>query len=153
MKTTAYSTKKNKKGNDVQPEEISRVVRAKLGKILVEMSADCRDIIGAIVSSSDGMAWAEHLPTDMQQHRFAAMSSALLALSDNVIQEALNSTIKDVLLQSDDGNIFIIHAGNDLLLTVFSSATTNIGMPLAHARKVAEDIAELNLQPQNSTSW
>jgi len=129
------------------PAEVSRVVQTGLSKILSEMLDGCTDIAGAMISSSDGLAWAERLQQGLDPHRFAAMSSALLALADNVTKEVHSGAVKDVLIQSDDGNVFIMHAGNNLLLTVFSKAASNIGMPLAHARKAAEDIAALNLNP------
>jgi predicted regulator of Ras-like GTPase activity (Roadblock/LC7/MglB family) len=73
------------------------------------------------------------------------MSSALLALSDNLIKESNNGTIKNVLIESDGGNVFIMHAGWNLLLTVFTDASTNLGMSLAHAKKTADQIESLNI--------
>jgi predicted regulator of Ras-like GTPase activity (Roadblock/LC7/MglB family) len=128
------------------PERVSRVVQARLGRILAELTADCSDIIGAMVSSTDGRAWAEHLQQGLDRHRFAAMSSALLALGDNVVNEIHSGSVKNILIQSDTGNVYVLHAGSDLLLTVFATATTNIGMSLAHARNAAEEIAALNLR-------
>ncbi len=130
------------------PTDISRRFQDQLSNILAEVIDDCADIVSAMVSSSDGMAWAQKLQGDLDPHRFAAMSSALLALADNVIRETHEGAVRDVLIQSDAGNVFIMHAGSNLLLTVFSTATNNIGMPLAHTRKGAEDIAALNLDTE-----
>ena len=119
---------------------------AQLAAILNEMLDDCGDMSGAMVSANDGRALAERLQSGLDKHRFAAMSSALLALSDNVIRETHDGNIKNVLIQSDDGNVFILHAGSGLLLTVFCHPDANLGMSLAHANKGAADIAALNLR-------
>jgi len=136
---------KASKEEEPHPTDISQLFQDQLSSILTGLVEDCADITSAMVSSSDGMAWAQKLRDDLDPHRFAAMSSALLALADNVIRETHEGTVRDVLIQSGAGNVFIMHAGSSLLLTVFSTATNNIGMPLAHARKGAEDIVALDL--------
>jgi len=124
---------------------VSRVVQAKLHSYLNEMLSMCSDIIGAMVSNSDGLAWSQQLQAGLDPHRFAAMSSALLALSDNLMRETNQGTPKNVLIESDSGNIFVMHAGTNLLLTIFTSSTTNLGMPLAYAKKAADEIAAMNI--------
>lgn len=127
-------------------ESLSKVMRAKLNLLLKTLLANCSDIRGAMVGSSDGIAWAYAFPNDrnFDAARFAAMSSALLALSDSIIREAQNGTIKNVLLENEGGNIFIMHAGNKLLLTVFAKPNVNLGMSLAHAKQTAEDIKRIS---------
>jgi len=138
----------NKVSEEVQQHEddVPAQGHAQLAAILTGMLDDCEDLNGAMVSASDGRALAERLRSGLDKHRFAAMSSALLALSDNVIRETHGGAIKNVLIQSDDGNVFILHAGSGLLLTVFSRPDANLGMSLAHANKGANDIAALNLR-------
>ncbi len=126
-------------------DTVSTEVQDKLSVLLTEMLDNCEDLHGAMVSASDGRALAERLQSGLDKHRFAAMSSALLALSDNVIRETHSGSIKNVLIQSDEGNVFIMHAGSGLLLTVFSKADANLGMSLAHANQAAATIAALNL--------
>ena len=117
-------------------EQVSKVVQRTLTNILTEMMDDCLDIVGAMVSSADGLAWAQKLQPGLDHHRFAAMSSALLALGDNVIKESHNGSTQNVL---------IMHVGKTLLLTVFTRASSNLGMSLAHARKAIEEISELEV--------
>ncbi len=125
--------------------DISRVIQKKLGDILSNLTSSCNEITSAMISSSDGLAWASYLNDGLDQHRFAAMSSALLALSDNLITETNNGKTKNVILESSEGNVFVMHAGNNLLLTVFTKAGANLGMPLAHAKKASEEIDELSI--------
>ncbi len=123
--------------------DISRVLQKKLTSILNELISNCGEITSAMVSSSDGIAWASYLQKELDQHRFAAMSSALLALSDNLINETNDGYTKNAILESDKGNVFVMHAGSNLLLTVFTKSGANLGMPLAHAKKASEEIEEL----------
>lgn len=125
--------------------DVSKVVQAKLMQILKEMIDDCEVITGAMVSSYDGLAWAEKLPDGLDPNRFAAMSSAMLALSDTMMKETQNTKTKNVFLEGDDGLMFVMHAGENLLLTIFTIKTQQIGMPLAHAKKATDEISQLSL--------
>ncbi len=124
-------------------ERYSKVLKAKLEIILAELLDECSDINGAMVSSTDGLAWAKKLQENMDENRFSAMSSALLALSDNLVRETHQGNIRKVLLESSGGNVLVLHAGKILNLTVFTRENVNIGMSLAHANKTAEDISNL----------
>ena len=121
-------------------------VSAELSTILANLMTGCGDIAGAMISSTDGHAQAQKLADELDYHRFAAMSSALLALSDTLISETQQGDTKNILLESESGNIFILHAGNQLLLTVFSKPSSNLGMSLAYARKAAEEISRLDIE-------
>jgi hypothetical protein len=124
------------------PEEISDGLSA----ILVDLMTACADIAGAMISSTDGHAQAQKLDGELDYNRFAAMSSALLALSDTLISETQQGDTKNILLESESGNIFIMHAGNQLLLTVFTKPSSNLGMSLAYARKAAEEILHMDIE-------
>ena len=63
--------------------DVSEIINKELTEILDQMMLQTEDISAAMISSIDGIAWAERLEKGFDQHRFAAMSSALLALSDN----------------------------------------------------------------------
>jgi len=131
--------------SSLQTDGVSKVVRAGLLKILGDLMESCDGVVGLIVSGADGMAWAAKLNAGLDQHRFSAMSSALLALSDNLITETNNGKTKNVLIESEGGNAFVMHAGTNLLLTVFTDASTNLGLSLAHANKATEAIVALNI--------
>ena len=128
-----------------QPEisHPDEVLTSELLKILDKLLTNSSDINAAIVSSVDGLAMAQKLSTNMDEHRFAAMSSALLALSDSLVQESQQGQTENVLIEGNNGKVFILHAGPKLLLTVFTLPTANLGMSLAHARRAIEEINAL----------
>ncbi len=127
--------------NSAQDDSISHAANEALSQILDEMIDLSGEIEGAIVSSADGIALAERLPTGLDKHRFAAMSSALLALSDSLGQEGQKGQTQNVLLESENGKVFLMHAGAALLLTVFTNSDSKLGGCLAYARQATEQIA------------
>lgn len=129
--------------NHADTSQINTVLNQGLGSILDAMLQSCEDIKAAIISSADGLSRAQRLTTDMDEHRFAAMSSALLALSDNLAKESTKGRSENVLIEGSGGKIFILHAGPSLLLTVFTRAGANLGMSLAFARQATEEIGAL----------
>lgn len=120
------------------------LVHRELHKILTEMMDRSGDVDGAMVSSIDGIAWAEALREGFDKHRFAAMSSALLALSDTLVSEGRKGRTQNVLIEGENGNVFVMHAGTNLLLTVFTKGKSNLGISLAYAKQAAEAISCLS---------
>lgn len=131
------------KQQDKSGIELTDAIRDRLNEVLLTMSRKCGDIAGCMLCSVDGLAWAEQLQPELDQNRFAAMSSALLALSDNLGREASNGTIRKVLIEAEAGSVFVMHAGHRLVLTVFTRAGANLGLPLAHANRAIEDIGSI----------
>ena len=119
-------------------------VAQQLKTILNDMTQKTSDFSGAMLSSVDGIAWAEKLPQGFDKHRFAAMSSAFLALSDNLSAEAGTGNTENAIIEGLAGKIFILHAGQNLLLTVFIRADANFGMTLAYAKQAIEDIMSIH---------
>lgn len=134
---------KQGEGEFTDLEKYSKVLKMKLERILEKLVDECDEITAALVSGVDGMAWAEYTKGKLDENRFAAMSSAVLALGDNLIKEIHQGQVKKVLIESNGGNVFVVHAGSSLLLTVITHEKANIGMPLAHANSVSVEISEL----------
>lgn len=126
-----------------QTSQLDAVLNQELGRILDSMLESTDDIAAAIISSVDGLSRAQRLTTEMDEHRFAAMSSALLALSDNLARESQKGETENLLIEGSHGKIFILHASPSLLLTVFTRQGANLGMSLAHARQATAEINAL----------
>lgn len=123
-------------GND----EANQEFRNQLITMLQELVEESSDIVGALVTSSDGHAWGQVLPVGFDGRRFAAMSSALMALSDTLAREAKKGQTVNVMIEGMEGNIYVLHAGNKLSLTVFTNIKPNLGLTLAQARRAADRI-------------
>ncbi len=121
---------------EIAPE----TVITKFLSILNELIDGTEDIAAAIVTSSDGLPWAQVLPADFDVKRFSAMSSALLALSITMARDAGRGDTKNIIVEAENGNIYVLQAGATLLLTVFIKATNNMGLTLAYTRAASEQI-------------
>ncbi len=124
---------------------VSTAIQKKLLEVLEEMHEMSGEVACSVVSSADGIAWAARLPSEQDQHRFSAMGSTLLAVSDSMAQEAQKGTPRNVLVEGEDGNIYVMHAGDNLILTVVTRKGANLGLTLAHARQTADKIAGLRV--------
>lgn len=114
---------------------------ATLQGILADTIDDCSDIAGALVTSCDGLPKAKSLSGNFDIKRFSAMSSALLALSTTLAKEAGKGKTLNIMIEGEQGNIYVISAGKTMLLTVFTKSGANLGMTLARTRRAAESIA------------
>jgi len=128
------------KMGDRQTGGVSESFRRQLKSLLVDLVEESSDILGALITSSDGHAWAEVMPNNLDSNRFAAMSSALLALSDTLAREAAKGPTNNVLIEGAQGNIYVLHAGKSMSLTVFTAASPSFGLTLAQARRTVEKI-------------
>lgn len=123
--------------------QLDQLINQELEKILDALLDNSEDVEAAIISSVDGLSRAQRLAADMDEHRFAAMSSALLALSGSLAQEGRKGQTQNVLIEGSSGKIFLLHASPSLLLTVFTRAGANLGMSLAYARQATDEINAL----------
>ena len=119
---------------------LSEEFRGHMSELLHELVDESSDIVGALVTSSDGHAWGQVLPPGFDGKRFAAMSSALMALSDTLAREAKKGPTVNVMVEGMEGNIYVLHAGKNLSLTVFTNIKPNLGLTLAQARRAADRI-------------
>jgi len=130
----------------VEPVIVSDDLKKKLVIALNELLHACSDIRGAMICSIDGISIAHAMPRDthIDPAHFAAMSSSILALSDVMVSEANNGAARNVLVENEGGNLFVMHAGVTLLLMVIAKPQVNLGTSLAYARKLTEKIVLLN---------
>lgn len=108
--------------------------RDKLQEVLKEMVEMTQDMAGAMLTTRDGHAVAQVLPQGFDAKRFAAMSSALQALATTLIKEAGKGATRNVMLEGDEGNLYLLGAGT-MVMTVFTKPNPNLGLTLAMAKK------------------
>ncbi|MFC1749223.1 roadblock/LC7 domain-containing protein [Pseudomonadota bacterium] len=131
--------------SEAHENDVSAAIQKKLSEVLDELMSKSTDFVGATVSSIDGLAWAEKISSGLDKHRFAAMSSSLLAISDELANEVEGGQTNNVLIEGVSGKVIIMHAGPLLLLTIFTTKNVTLGMALAHARIVAENIESIEV--------
>lgn len=123
-------------------EQMLSPSQVKLMTSLKKMVDDCEEIIGAVVTTGDGVPWAQVLPDGFDANRYAAMSSSLLALCDTMVKDSRCGATINVMLEGSKGNVFVLHAGDNMLLTVFTKLTPHLGLSLSHARRAVDVVVK-----------
>ena len=131
--------------SELHSNDVSETIREKMSRVLNDLMADNSGFFGATISSIDGIAWAENIAPGFDKHRFAAMSSSLLAISDELAREVERGATNNVLIEGEEGKILIMHAGPILLLTIFTKKDLTLGMALAHAKTATAKIESMHV--------
>ncbi|MFQ5518484.1 MAG: roadblock/LC7 domain-containing protein [Mariprofundus sp.] len=97
----------------------------------------------ALLCSVDGLPVAYAANVDIEADAIAAMCSSMLSLGDALAIQADDDGCIQVITQSRNSTIALIHAGEDMLLALMGSRDLKLGMLLGHARKEVEIIIDL----------
>jgi len=85
---------------------------------------------------------------EIEADAISAMCSSMLSLGDALAVQGDDDTCIQVVTQSRNQTIALIHAGNDMLLVLMGSRQLKLGMLLGHARKEVEIIIDLMSKSQ-----
>lgn len=116
-----------------------------LKPILSRLNSISKDIEASAVMTRDGISLASKIRDEVNQDRLGAMCASLLSLSDKTAKELNRGTLKQVLIEGDQGCILIVHIGKRAVLAVVSKPSSNLGMVFVEARNVAREIEQTNL--------
>ena len=97
----------------------------------------------AFLCSVDGLPIAYASSIDIEPDAIAAMCSSMLSLGDALSMQGGDENCIQVVTQSRQCTLALIHAGEDMLLALMGSQELKLGMLLGHARKEVEVIVDL----------
>ncbi len=100
----------------------------------------------ALLCSVDGLPVACATNADIETDAISAMCSSMLSLGDALAVQGDDDSCIQVVTQSRNQTIALIHAGHDMLLVLMGSRQLKLGMLLGHARKEVEIIIDLMTQ-------
>jgi predicted regulator of Ras-like GTPase activity (Roadblock/LC7/MglB family) len=99
-------------------------------------------IRGALLASLDGYALAHHL-TDRDPASTAAIVASSCGLGERLAELTGDGSMKEILVQSEDGYVVIYRVGDAGVLTVLTSAAVNLAMLKLKTRDVIPRLAAL----------
>lgn len=103
----------------------------------------------ALLCSSDGLPVAYAASGEIEADALSAMCSSVLSLGDALAIQGGDENCIQVVTQSKNQTVALIHAGPDMLLALMGGRDLKLGMLLGHARKEVDIIIELmNRQQQ-----
>lgn len=97
----------------------------------------------ALLCSSDGLPVAYAASRNVEADALSAMCSSMLSLGDALAIQGDDDGCIQVVTQSKNQTVALIHAGSDMLLALIGARDLKLGMLLGHARKEVDIILEL----------
>lgn len=107
---------------------------------LRRMLEDNPGLIGAIVSTGDGHVVAAQLPDSWEHGDVAAMTSSMMALGESVSRRTDLEQCRNVVVESEKGNMTLLTVDGNLTLTAFGDPKMNLGLQLTACRSCAQEI-------------
>ncbi len=120
-------------------------MQGKLQELLKRLVEDSPDIIGVVVATMDGLPISHYSSYAYDPEIQAAISSAIVALSESSVRDADLGNTSEILIVADKGKVFMYPLG-DLVLGVLADKDANTGMIFMKVRKALEDIQDAALK-------
>jgi predicted regulator of Ras-like GTPase activity (Roadblock/LC7/MglB family) len=120
---------------DSTPETLDELLKKLLGAI--------PEVKAAAIVSAEGLPIASALPQGVDETRIAAMTAALLSLSERAIIEMNKGDFDQLYVKGSSGYLLILQAGPNAVLTVSTTQDVRLGLILLDCRRTCEKIANL----------
>ncbi|TFF86396.1 MAG: hypothetical protein EU517_00465 [Promethearchaeota archaeon] len=114
-----------------------------LDDLLKKLLAAIPEVKAAAIVSAEGLPIASALPRDVDETRIAAMTAALLSLSERAIIEMQKGDFDQLYIRGSDGYLLVLQAGPNAVLTVSADKDVRLGLILLDCRRTCEKIAKL----------
>jgi len=100
-------------------------------------------IEGASLVSMDGLPISSILPPGAEEDKVAAMSAALLSLSERVVEELKKGKLEQITIKGDHGYIVITGIKEDAVLTTLTSEEAKLGLIYMEIKKAKEKLESI----------
>ncbi len=117
------------------PDSLDDILKRLLGAI--------PEVKSAAIVSAEGLPIASALPQGIDETRIAAMTAALLSLSERAIIEMAKGDFDQLYIKGSAGYLLVMQAGPNAVLTVSTTKEVRLGLILLDCRRTCEKIAQL----------
>ncbi len=117
------------------PDSLDDILKRLLGAI--------PEVKSAAIVSAEGLPIASALPQGIDETRIAAMTAALLSLSERAIIEMAKGDFDQLYIKGSEGYLLVMQAGLNAVLTVSTTKEVRLGLILLDCRRTCEKIAQL----------
>lgn len=114
-----------------------------LTKMVKTISTSIADVEAAAIVDNDGLLMASSLPQEMENDSVAAMSAAMLGMSERIVSELRRGNFEVVMLRGGDGYVFIARCGPEAVLTLLANSKAKLGLVFLEAARAAKEIARI----------
>jgi len=114
-----------------------------LDDLLKKLLGAIPEVKSAAIVSAEGLPIASALPQGVDETRIAAMTAALLSLSERAIIEMGKGDFDQLYIKGTNGYLLVMQAGQNAVLTVSTTKDVRLGLILLDCRRTCEKIAKL----------
>jgi hypothetical protein len=93
--------------------------------------------------SMDGLIIVSALPSNIEEDRIAAMTSAMLGLGEKTAYDLGRGMLEQMYIKGPNGCVLILAAGDNAVLTAIAGPEAKLGLLLLHLGKTVEQIGDL----------
>lgn len=114
-----------------------------LDKILKELKESTRDIEASIIARVDGLIIESELMKNIDERGMAAMTAAIVGTAQTASRELKQGKFNQVIIESEDGKMISINAGELAILTCLVKPKANLGLILLEMKRASKKIADV----------
>jgi predicted regulator of Ras-like GTPase activity (Roadblock/LC7/MglB family) len=114
-----------------------------ISKLLKTLASTTPDVEGAAVVDNDGLMIASALRADVEDDRIAAMSAALLGMSERIVRELGRGQFSLVMLRGSEGYTILTRCGSESVLMLLASDSAKLGLLFLDLSRTAKEIGRL----------
>jgi predicted regulator of Ras-like GTPase activity (Roadblock/LC7/MglB family) len=107
------------------------------------LSTNTPDVEAAALIDNDGLMIASAMSQDLDDDSVAAMSAALLGLSERITRELSRGNFELVMLRGSEGYSVLVRCGPDAVLTALATKGAKLGLIFLDIQRSAKEIARL----------
>ena len=112
-----------------------------LDDLLKKLLGAIPEVKSAAIVSAEGLPIASALPQGVDETRIAAMTAALLSLSERAIIEMGKGDFDQLYIKGSEGYVLVMQAGPNAVLIVSTTKEVRLGSILLDSRRTSEKIA------------
>ncbi len=101
------------------------------------------EISSVFIVSAEGLPIAHALPQGVDETRIAAMTSALLSLSERAIIEIGKGDFDQLYIKGREGYFIVMQAGPNAVMALSTTKEARLGLILLDCRRMCEKIAKM----------
>jgi len=118
------------------------VLAEKLNNILAELRR-IPDVPSVLIVRKDGTVIAANTPGKTNQNKVASMVAGIASTSELAVGELDQGEFQEVLVETQDGRVLGVGAGEDAILVALVKKESNIGLILLTLKKYAAEVARI----------
>jgi predicted regulator of Ras-like GTPase activity (Roadblock/LC7/MglB family) len=112
----------------------------RLNQIMSQALRSTPGLEATAMVSIDGLIIASVLPKGIEEDRIAAMTAAILGLSERTAKEMKRGSLEQIYIKGDNGYVMIVAVGSQAVLTAIVGEDTKLGLLFVNLKDMAEKI-------------